>query len=125
MYRYYSGNPINELVGTDVNRDRDNFDRPMRGIDDLTTPIRSALDSSGRAIRNGIDGENVMLLDLRAQYIVALGGQRDLGLFWEIYNATNRVNYGNPTGNRRSSDFLVPTAANSPRTMQLGVRYSF
>jgi hypothetical protein len=125
VYRFYSGNPINETVGSDVNRDRDSFDRPVRGVDDLTMPIRSPLDASGRAIRNGIDGENVMLLDLRAQYIFSLGGQRDLGLFWEIYNATNRVNYGNPTGNRRSGDFLVPTAANSPRTMQLGVRYSF
>jgi hypothetical protein len=66
-----------------------------------------------------------MLLDLRAQYVFPAGGGRDLGLFWEIYNATNRVNYGNPTGNRRSSSFLVPTSANSPRTMQLGLRYSF
>jgi hypothetical protein len=125
VYRYYSGNPINELVGTDVNADRDNFDRPVRGVHDATMPIRSPLDASGRAIRNGIDGENVMLLDLRAQYVVQVGGQRDLGFFWEIYNATNRVNYGNPTGNRRSSSFLVPTSANNPRTMQLGVRYSF
>ena len=125
VYRYYSGNPINELVGTDVNRDRDNFDRPVRGVDDATMPIRSELDANGRAVRNGIDGENVMLLDLRAQYIFQVGGARNLGLFWEIYNATNRVNYGNPTGNRRSSVFLVPTAANSPRTMQLGVRFSF
>ena len=53
VYRYYSGNPINELVGTDVNRDRDNFDRPMRGIDDLTMPIRSALDASGRGSATG------------------------------------------------------------------------
>jgi hypothetical protein len=125
VYRYYSGNPINEVVGSDVNGDRDNFDRPVQGVDDRTVPIRSKVDSNGRAVRNGIDGENLMLLDLRAQYIFGLGGQRDLGLFWEIYNATNRVNYGNGTGNRRSSEFLVPTSANSPRTMQLGVRYSF
>jgi hypothetical protein len=125
VYRYYSGNPINELIGTDVNRDRDNFDRPVRGVDDATRPISSQVDANGRAIRNGIDGENVMLLDLRTQYIFQVGGGRDLGLFWEIYNATNRVNYGNPTGNRRSSAFLVPTSANSPRTMQLGLRFSF
>ena len=125
VLRYYSGNPINETVGRDVNGDRDNFDRPLRGVDDLTMPIQSPVDSTGRAIRNGIDGQNLMLLDLRFQYSLAAVRQQSIGLFWEIYNATNRVNYANPTGNRRSSDFLVPTAAHSPRTMQLGVRYSF
>ena len=58
------------------------------------------------------------------QYMLQ-AGPRSIGLFWEMYNATNRVNYGNPTGNRRSSDFMVPTSAHNPRTMQLGLRYSF
>jgi hypothetical protein len=51
--------------------------------------------------------------------------QGSLGLFWEIYNATDRANFGNPTGNRRSANFRVPVSVNSPRTMQLGVRYTF
>jgi hypothetical protein len=38
---------------------------------------------------------------------------------------TNKVNYDRPTGNRRSSNFLVPTAAFPPRSMQIGVRYDF
>jgi len=33
---YYSGNPASEVVGVDVNGDGDNFDRPLRGRDDLT-----------------------------------------------------------------------------------------
>jgi hypothetical protein len=124
VFRAYWGVPINETVGSDVDGDRDNFDRPVRGVHDLTMPIRSEVDSTGRAIRNGIDGENLVLLDLRFQYMLQ-AGPRSIGLFWEMYNATNRVNYGNPTGNRRSSDFMVPTSAHNPRTMQLGVRYSF
>ena len=124
VFRAYSGIPINETVGSDVDGDRDNFDRPVRGVHDLTMPIRSEVDSTGRAIRNGIDGENLVLLDLRFQYMLQ-AGPRSIGLFWEMYNATNRVNYGNPTGNRRSSDFMVPTSAHNPRTMQLGLRYSF
>jgi hypothetical protein len=80
--------------------------------------------NTGRAIRNGIDGESLVLLDLRFQYMLQAGPCL-IGLFWEMYNATNRVNYGNPTGNRRSSDFMVPTSAHNPRTMQLGLRYSF
>ena len=125
VYKFYSGLPINETVGTDVNADRDNVDRPVKGIHDATRPIESEVDASGRAIRNGIDGPNIMQLDARAQYMFTLGNQRGLGLFWEIYNATNRANYARPSGNRRSSNFLVPTAADSPRTMQLGVRYDF
>jgi hypothetical protein len=125
VFRYYSGYPINELVGTDVNSDRDAFDRPVRGVHDATRPIISDVDENGRAIRNGIEGENQMLLDLRFQYLFDLPRQGNLGLFWEIYNATDRVNFGNPTGNRRSANFLVPVRANSPRTMQIGLRYSF
>ncbi len=125
IFRYYSGYPINETVGQDVNRDRDNNDRPVAGVHDLTRPIVSPLDAGGRAIRNGIDGENVVLLDLRFQYIFDLRGSNTVGLFWEIYNATDRVNFGNPTGNRNSSNFLVPVSAGAPRTMQIGFRYTF
>lgn len=125
VFRYYSGYPINETVGSDVNADNDNFDRPIAGVNDRTMPIGSALDSKGMAIVNGIDGENQMALDLRFQYSFTLPRQGDLGLFLEIYNATDAVNFGNPTGNRRSSNFLVPVTADDPRTMQLGIRYSF
>jgi hypothetical protein len=125
VVRYYSGYPINERVGTDVNRDLDNFERPVRGLDDLTRPIQSALDGNGRAIRNGIDGEDQMILDLRLQYVVNIPRGQPAGFFWEIYNATNRINYGNATGNRRSSNFLIPVVANDMARMQLGVRYTF
>jgi hypothetical protein len=125
IFRYYSGNPINELVGTDVNRDRDTFDRPIAGVDDRTIPIQSPLDASGRAIRNGIEGENQLIFDARFQYLWRIQGRNEVGLFLELYNLTNETNFGNPTGNRRSSNFLVPVAANFPRTMQLGIRYTF
>jgi carboxypeptidase family protein/TonB-dependent receptor-like protein len=126
VFSYYSGFPINEIVGTDVNGDRDNFDRPVKGLDDATRAIVSPVDANGMAIRNGIDGENVILLDLRSQYIFNLARKSTLGLFWEVYNATNRVNFANGTGNRRSSNFLVPVATSRPpRTMQLGIRYTF
>lgn len=125
VFRYYSGNPINEIIGSDVNGDRDNFDRPVRGVDDLTRPILSPVDANGRAIRNGIPGEEQLLLDLRLQYTVDVPRGQSVGLFWEVYNATNRVNFGNPTGNRLSRSFMIPVAAGDPRTMQLGIRYSF
>jgi hypothetical protein len=126
-FRYYSGNPVNETVGFDTNGDADgaNFDRPVRGRDDLTMPIRSPLDANGMAIRNGLDGSDKMLLDLRVQYVHTLPAAQTIGFFWEIYNATNRVNFDNPIGNRRSSDFGTSVVADDPRSMQLGFRYTF
>jgi hypothetical protein len=124
VFRYYSGYPINETVGSDVNGDGDNTDRPVRGIHDATRPILSAVDSSGRAIRNGIDGEDRMLLDGRMQYIWRLN-RFQAGVFLELYNLTNRVNFGDPTGNRNSRNFMVPITAGEGRSTQLGLRLTF
>jgi hypothetical protein len=66
-----------------------------------------------------------MLLDLRVQYVHSLPAANTIGFFWEIYNATNRVNFDNPIGNRRSSDFLTSVVADDPRSMQVGLRYTF
>jgi hypothetical protein len=126
-FRYYSGNPANETLGRDANGDRDaaNFDRPVRGRDDATLPIVSPLDANGMAIRNGIDGSNKVLLDLRLQYVYRTAGAQSMGFYWEIYNALNRTNFGNPVGDRRSPFFMQSIVADLPRTMQLGVRYTF
>jgi len=124
-FTYYSGNPASEIVGTDVNGDGDNFDRPVRGRDDATRPILSKLDASGRAIRNGIEGSDKLQVNLRLQYVVRQGPARTAGFFWEIYNLTDRVNFDNPVSNRRSRFFGQPVVADEARTMQLGIRYTF
>ena len=126
-FRYYSGNPVNETVGLDRNGDGDgaNFDRPLRRRDDATLPIVSKLDANGTAIRNGIKGTDKMLMDLRLQYVHTIRSQQTMGVFWEIYNATNRVNLDNPVGNRRSATFLRSVVADDPRSMQLGFRLTF
>jgi hypothetical protein len=124
-FRYYSGNPVNETVGRDVNGDRDTTDRPLKGRDDLTRPIVSKLDSTGTAIRNGIEGTDKMLLDLRLQYVHRIKGERTAGVFWEIYNALNRVNFANPIGARNSANFLQSITADEARSMQIGLRYTF
>lgn len=125
IFKYYSGNPINETIGADVNADRDNNDRPRRGIDDLVRPILSPLDSNGIAIRNGIDGNSVTLLDLRAQYLLGLPQRQSLSFFVEVFNALNKINYGNPTGNRNSANFMIPVEAGTMRSAQMGIRYTF
>jgi hypothetical protein len=126
-FRYYSGNPVNETLGRDANADRDaaNFDRPVRGRDDATLPIVSPVDANGLAIRNGIKGNNKILLDLRLQYLLRMANTQNVGFYWEIYNALDRVNFGNPVGDRRSPFFMQSITADLPRTMQLGLRYTF
>jgi outer membrane receptor protein involved in Fe transport len=125
IVRYYSGYPINETIGSDVNGDRDNNDRPVRGVHDLTMPILSPLDENGRAIRNGIDGNSTTLVDLQLQYVFRLQQRQSIGLFAEIYNLFNTENLGNPTGNRNNRNFMVPVEAGAMRSAQLGVRYTF
>jgi hypothetical protein len=125
IVRYYSGYPINETVGTDINGDRDNNERPVRGLDDLTRPILSPVDANGKAIKNGISGNSSTLVDWRLQYIATLPARQTVGLFWEVFNLFNKVNFGNPTGNRNNRNFMVPVEVGTMRSMQLGVRYTF
>jgi len=124
---YYTGNPVNELVGDDVNNDLDNFDRPTRGRDDARLPILSDVDANGYAIHNTMPGHSDFLaLNLRVQYELPLGAMaRRLGFYWELYNLTNRNNFGNPFNERTSTLFNELTSVGSPRTMQLGLRYEF
>jgi hypothetical protein len=124
VFRAYSGYPINETTGQDSNGDGTTNDRPTHGINDLTKPILSPLDSRGVAIRNGIDGEKKVLLDGRFQYVRRIGHYQ-AGLFLEIYNLTNHTNFGNPTGNRNSDQFMLRVVADNPRTAQIGFRLLF
>ena len=121
-----SGAPINETVGSDVNRDNDNNDRPIRGVNDTTRPIMSDVDDQGRAVINGLEGPGSFLIDASLRYQIPVNrGIDSVDLFWDIFNIANRTNYVPPTGNRASPTFMVPTAAQFPRQMQFGVRVRF
>ena len=131
VFRAYSGYPINETIGSDVNGDGTNNDRPMRGVHDLATlpsglpgAIVSEVDSRGVAVRNGIDGEKQVLLDARVQYIARIN-KFQAGLFLEIYNLLNQANFGNPTGARNSVNFMKTIVAGNGRAAQLGFRMTF
>lgn len=121
-----SGAPVNETVGRDVNGDLDNNDRPIAGVDDLNMPIRSPLDSQGRAVINGLKGPGSFGVDLSTRYQLSLGrGLDSLDFFYDVFNLFNRVNFVAPTGNRASQVFMDPTAAGLPRQMQFGIRLRF
>ncbi len=121
-----SGSPINETVGRDTNNDTDsNNDRPVAGVDDLLIPIRSALDSKGRAVINGLQGPGSFNVALSFRYAVPLGGAKNIDISVDIFNVTNRLNFQNPVGNRASGSFMVPNTVSVSRQMQLGVRFRF
>ncbi len=121
-----SGSPINETVGTDVNGDADNNDRPVRGVNDLTMPILSEVDSEGRAVINGLEGPGSFLVDVSFRYQLPVGaGLESVDFFYDIFNLFNRENLVAPTGNRASRVFMVSTAAQFPRQMQFGIRVRF
>ena len=66
-----------------------------------------------------------MLLDGRFQYVWRIQARYQAGLFLELYNLTNQVNFGNPTGNRNSSNVMIPVTAGDMRTTQFGLRFTF
>jgi carboxypeptidase family protein/TonB-dependent receptor-like protein len=121
-----SGVPINETTGLDGNKDKDTNDRPIKGIDDLTLPILSPLDSQGRAVINGMKGPKSIGIDVSFRYQIPIPtGLKSLDLFYDVFNITNNVNYTPPTGNRGSALFNTYTAAGFPRQMQFGMRVRF
>lgn len=121
-----SNAPINETVGSDVNGDQDNNDRPIAGVNDLTMPIRSALDSQGRAVINGMKGVDSRLVDISFRYSLPVRNKiQSLDFFYDIFNIFNRTNLVAPTGNRSSANFMIPIAAQFPRQMQFGIRVMF
>jgi carboxypeptidase family protein/TonB-dependent receptor-like protein len=126
-FMYYTGTPVNELVGDDANNDLDTFDRPAKGRNDATLPILSEVDANGYAVHNTMPGRSDYLtLNLRVQYELRLGAAaRRLGFYWELYNLTNRNNFSNPFNERTSTLFNQLTSVGAPRTMQLGLRHTF
>ena len=84
------------------------------------------VDSEGT--RNGSTGPGLFQADVRLGYRLRAGAQRTLALFVDMFNITNRANFANPTGDRRSTDFLNLTALRAgavPTTVQFGVRMEF
>ena len=63
-------------------------------------------------------------LDLRFSKIFKFG-RYGAAVFWEMFNATNTVNYSNYQGSIQSSVFGQPRAASDMRRQQFGFRFDF
>ncbi len=78
--------------------------------------------------RNGAYGPGFFNLDARLGYRFAIGGGRKLEVSADIFNLTNRTNFGTPSGNQASSQFLLLTwysTSYTPRKLQIGARIEF
>jgi hypothetical protein len=125
--RMLSGSPFT-LTDSTTDPDRNgSFQEPLpTGSYTSTGRNPFAVDFESR--RNGAYGPGFAQLDLRLGYRVRPGSGRLLDLFVDVFNATNRANFDNPTGDRRLTDFLNLTTLRAgavPTTMQLGARFEF
>ena len=112
IFQYGSRLPFNVLTGTDRNNDTNVNDRPA-GV--------------GRNTGRGFDFAS---LDLRLTRRVRLGERVKLEVIAEGFNVLNRVNRQLPNnvfgaGATPLRSFGLPTAADSPRQIQFGLRLDF
>jgi hypothetical protein len=79
--------------------------------------------------RAGARGPGFKQTDMRFGYRLRPGGgTRTLDLFVEVFNIFNNANFENPTGDRRSTDFLRLRSLRGggfPRQAQFGGRFGF
>ncbi len=124
--RAISGAPFS-LTDSTLDQDRNGiFSEPLpEGT--YTGTGRNPYTAHADAKRNGATGPGLFQLDLRLGYRGRPAG-RTIDLFADVFNVTNRANFDNPIGDRRSTDFLRLTTLRPgavPTTVQLGVRYEF
>ena len=127
IVRFLSGTPFTIFDSS--------FDVDRNGIlvDPLAPGTYSGQGENGITVdndggRNGAVGPGFAQLDLRMSYRVRPGQGRTFDFYGELFNLTNRVNFNNPTGDRRSGNFLIPTSLRGggfPRQFQVGARFGF
>lgn len=126
VVRALSGLPFTiDDTNTDGNRNGLLFDPLPAGSYSGTGTDAFTAESDGG--RNGARGPSFFQADVRLGYQFRFGGRR-LEVFGDVFNLTNRANFANPAGDRRSTNFLRLTALRSgavPRTGQVGVRFVF
>jgi len=126
VVRYLSGLPFTiQDTNSDPDQNGELFDPLPAGSYSGTGDNAITVDNDGG--RNGAYGPSFFQVDLRLGYQIRLG-ERRLELFGEVFNLTDRANFANPTGDLRSTNFLVVTALRPggvPRTGQFGARFVF
>ena len=104
------------MSGTPFTIHDSNFDPNQNGLSPDPLPPGSYSGTGQNAITvdnagglRGAYGPDYFQLDMRLGYRYRGGGEQTIDIFGELFNLTNRVNFVNPSGDRRSGNFLVPT----------------
>ena len=117
------------VVDSTTDPDRNGtFAEPLPAGSYTSTTGRNPYTADVEGERNGATGPGFFQLDLRLGYRLHPGSGRSLDLFADVFNVTNRANFDNPIGDRRSTDFFNLTTLRAgavPTTLQLGVRFAF
>jgi hypothetical protein len=111
---------------TDPDRNGELFDPLPAGTYSGTGSNAITVNNQGG--RAGARGPHFRQTDMRFGYRLRPGGTRTLDLFAEIFNILNNANFENPTGDRRSTDFLLLRSLRGggfPRQAQFGARLGF
>jgi outer membrane receptor protein involved in Fe transport len=135
IIRAMSGTPFTIFDSrTDPNRNGINFDPLAAGT---FTGSRVFPNSETLAFSfendvgvNGARAPGFFSVDLRLAYKYNFTERIRAGFTFELFNVTNKVNYtpadlGGDFNGGNNANFLVPTSAFPPRTIQLGFRVSF
>jgi hypothetical protein len=125
--RYLSGEPFTvQDTTTDPDRNGILFDPLPAGTYSGGGAEGITVDFDGQ--RNGATGPDFFQLDTRVGYRFRPFRNATLDVFGEVFNLTDRANFATPTGDRRSTNFLVTTdlrAGAVARTGQFGIRLGF
>ncbi len=126
--RALSGSPFS-LVNADIDPDRNGSQaEPLAAGEYSGNGADAYTVKNYRSRRNGAYGPGFFELDARLGYRLRAGGDRRVELFADVFNVSNRTNFGNPSGNRASGQFLLLTAYSTsytPRKLQVGARIEF
>jgi outer membrane receptor protein involved in Fe transport len=125
--RMMSGNPFT-IHDTTIDANRNNLGNDPLPPGTYSGVGQNALTVENSGGRNGAYGPGFLQIDMRVGYRVRPWQGRTLDVFAEAFNLTGEPNFSNPTGDRRSASFLVPTAlagGGFPRQFQVGARFGF
>ncbi len=125
--RALSGSRIN-LIDSNTDPDRNGVFQEPLPAGSYTGTGANPFTVDAESERNGASGPGFFELDLRGGYTFSLPGSRTFNVFVDVFNVTNRANFDNPTGDRRSTDFLNLVALRAgavPTTLQVAARFAF